>query len=258
MDPLTRGALFHEVQRDFFRAFTAGADMRALADRVLNNVAQRYAERLAPAIMRVWDSEIEDIRTDLHGWIHYIAGSTDWQPVHAELAFGLKDLDGRDPASRTEAVTAFGARIAGSIDLVEQHRTSGRLRVIDHKTGKPMDRKPSAVAGGAVLQPLLYAAAAEELLGATVERGELFYCTQRGNYIRYSIEYGPSSTKWAGRAMQIINDAITGGKLRTVPSRNACKLCEFRCNCGPYEERRIRRKIRSEELQPLDELRSMP
>ena len=35
---------------------------------------------------------------------------------------------------------------------------------------------------GAYLQPLLYALAAEQLLGGKVECGRLFYCTQRGGY----------------------------------------------------------------------------
>jgi ATP-dependent helicase/DNAse subunit B len=248
MDPLTRGALFHEVQ---FRVLRD----KSRADRVLDEVAAEYAERLAPAIKRVWDSEIEEIRTDLHGWLQYVSSETEWQPVHAELAFGLKDRERRDPASRSDAVAAFGAIVAGSIDLVERHCTTGNLRVIDHKTGKSPDRRPSAVAGGTCLQPLLYAAAAEQILGAKVERGELFYCTQRGNYTRHSIAFDAASTKWAARALEIINEAILGGNLPAVPAHEACTNCQFRCVCGPYEETRTHRKP---PLHALNELRCMP
>ena len=36
--------------------------------------------------------------------------------------------------------------------------------------------------GGATLQPLVYALAAREILGADTESGALFFCTQRGNF----------------------------------------------------------------------------
>ena len=83
MDPLTRGALFHEVQRDLFRALDREGllpldashmeKVRAIADCTLDAVAAAYEDKLAPAIPRVWRSEIEEIRTDLHGWLPYLS-----------------------------------------------------------------------------------------------------------------------------------------------------------------------------------------
>src|SRR5207302_3791953 len=160
---------FHAAQRDLFMELSrAGllpvngerlSRIRDLADATLNRIAAQYEEDLAPAIPRVWSSEVEEIRADLHGWLGQLAGSDDgWLPIHFELAFGLARDPRRDPASsESEAVLASGVRLRGSIDLVERHSTRGVLRVIDHKTGKAPDRHPMWVGGGAALQPLLYA-----------------------------------------------------------------------------------------------------
>ena len=104
-------------------------------------------------------------------------------PAHFELAFGLRDLEDRDPGSIGEPATILGGiQVRGSIDLVERHRSRDVFRIIDHKTGKAPERKQPYVGGGATLQPLLYALAAREILGAEPESGALFFCTQRGNF----------------------------------------------------------------------------
>src|SRR5579863_3098396 len=71
MDPLTRGGLFHAVQRDLFMELKSQgllpvdrerlARVRDILDRRLDQAAAQYAEDLAPAIPRVWASEIEEI-----------------------------------------------------------------------------------------------------------------------------------------------------------------------------------------------------
>src|SRR5262249_2852331 len=169
LDPLTRGALYHEVQFQFFREIqTAGLlpvrpqnTPQALdfADRVLNRVAGKYEEDLAPAIPRVWKTSVEEIRTDLRGWIHELARPAgDWQPAHFEFAFGIRVGADRDPKSTPEdALVLDGVRLRGSIDLVERDPARGLLRVTDHKTGKAPERLPRWIGGGELLQPLLYA-----------------------------------------------------------------------------------------------------
>jgi len=129
-------------------------------------VAAEYEDDLAPAIARVWKTEVEDVRTDLRGWIRNVAESEpDWVPFHFEFAFGLAREENRDPESvQGEARILNGVRLRGSIDLVERHATRNALRVTDHKTGKAPQNRPQYVGGGAILQPLLYALAAEQLL----------------------------------------------------------------------------------------------
>ena len=131
IDPLTRGALFHHAQFQFLREWQAdptvdfGLHLLRL-DEIVNRVAEEYAEKLAPAIQRVWDAEIEEIRTDLRAWLRiWNEELADWEPIHFEFAFGaprLRDAD-HDPSSIAEPVALAGdALVRGSIDLVERHR----------------------------------------------------------------------------------------------------------------------------------------
>ncbi len=269
MDPLTRGGLFHAVQRDLYMELQRNellpmnrerlARIRDIADRTLDRVAAQYAEDLAPAIPRVWNSEVEEIRADLHGWLGMLAASDDgWMPIHFELGFGLPQDARRDPASReAEAILPNGIRLRGSIDLVEQHQLHGTLRVIDHKTGKAPDRPPVYVGGGAALQPMLYALAAEATLGRAVESSELSYCTQRGNYQRIEMDASPGARAFIGRVLEIIGSSIHEGFLPAAPQDGACALCDYRSVCGPYEEQRSKKK-KSDRLDALVELRNMP
>src|SRR5262249_16625558 len=147
-------------------------------------VAAEYEDKLAPAVERVWKSEVEDLRTDLRGWLQHVAkNDSDWEPRHFELAFGLAGSDGRDPASSpAEAILDEGVRLRGSIDPVERNTSTGAYRVTDHKTGKFPETTPGTLGGGKALQPMLYGLAAEKLLGSPVESGRLFFSTQRGGY----------------------------------------------------------------------------
>ncbi len=269
LDPLTRGALFHEVQFTLLSALKAAGllplDEERLktaieaADRTLDRIAAQYEDDLAPAVPRVWKTGIEDLRTDLRGWLQQVAQNDgDWEPAHFEFAFGLETRAGHDPQSmREEALLDQGVRLRGSIDLVEKHVPSGVLRVTDHKTGKAPERIPAYTGGGRVLQPLLYALAAERLFGVGVESGRLFYATQRGGYKQIGITVNASARRFMQRLLHNIDDAIATGFLPPVPEKDACGICDYRVVCGPYEEHRAARaKNRQDErLDGLHEIR---
>ncbi len=266
LDPLTRGALVHEVQREFLRWFRGLPDTPQLPelfthlDEVLHQVSASYAEKIAPAIPRVWNSELEDVRTDLRGWLLFWHSQLgEWEPLHFELGFGLGKGDGEhDPASQPEGVEVAGARVRGSIDLVERHRRRGSLRITDHKTGRAPDRDPTYIAGGTVLQPILYALAAERMLGASADSGRLFYCTQRGNYSEANIEISTRARDYFARALGLIDEAIASGFLPAAPAEGACSMCAYSCICGPHEEIRVKRSKDSEALTRLNQLRCLP
>ena len=270
MDPMTRGALFHAVQfRLLGKLKSAGllpvnagrlAQALVIADEVLNLVAGEYADKLAPAIERVWRTEIEDLRTDLRGWLQHIAANDeDWVPEHFEFAFGLRERDGRDLASTGEdAILEEGVRLRGSIDLVERHATRAVLRVTDHKTGKPPEKTPAYVGGGLFLQPLLYGLAARQLLNAEVGSGRLLYATQRGGYQWAEIAITDRSRAFLAKLLANIDASIAEGFLPPAPQKDACGNCDYRPVCGPYEELRFGKKNRQDErLEPLTEIRGM-
>jgi ATP-dependent helicase/nuclease subunit B len=263
MDPRTRGALFHEIQFELFQELQRAGllpvnDVRlpealSRADTVLDRVASKYQEKLAPAIPRVWKSETEDLRTDLRGWLQHVArNDDDWEPVQFELSFG----------NENPVTLAEGVNLRGRIDLVEKkivkHGERDAFRVTDHKTGKRPDTIPRWVGGGRSLQPLLYGLAAEQLLGSPVEAGRLLYATQRGGYTPVEIKLDDRARQFLLKLLADIDASITGGFLPPAPAKDACEICDFRIVCGPYEERRLTKKDRHDErLEPLTEIRGM-
>jgi len=272
MDPLTRGALFHQALFSILGELKNSsllpvesrnlAPALAIADQVLERVAAQYEEELAPAIPRVWRSQIDDLRTDIRGWLRHIsANEAEWQPIHFELAFGLAPDSGRDPASVAEEANLeeYGVRLRGSIDAVERHAASGALRITDHKTGKAPDSVPQFVGGGRYLQPLLYGLAAEKLLGHAVECGRLLYATHQGGYQTIEIKLDHRARLFLTRLLANIDASIAEGFLPPVPQKDACDFCDYRAVCGPYEESRAARykERRDERLDALIEIRGM-
>jgi RecB family exonuclease len=265
MDPADRGNLYHAVQFELLRDLAAaglvpvtGANLAAALERldaVLQEEAARAERDLAPAIPQIWRAEVQSIRADLRGWLQQKALlEADWTPEFHELSFGLKSLAGRDPRSRKEAVTVSGGyQLQGSIDLVERH-ASGVVRVVDHKTGRIPEPRPETVGRGELLQPTLYALAAEEILGEPVATGRLYYSTIAQNYTAIDVPLHDWTRRRAQHVLEVINQAIVNGALPAAPREDGCKNCEYLPVCGPYEEERVKEKSQAE-LKGLKELR---
>jgi CRISPR/Cas system-associated exonuclease Cas4 (RecB family) len=271
MDPLTRGSLFHKVQAEFYRALEAAgrlpiasaaiADASRMLDAVLDRVAAEYREELSPAIDRVWNDEIGELRRDLGIWIQKIADLREWRPAYFEFSFGLDD-EGRDPRSLSAPVTVDGRFVLrGSVDLIEEHAELGMLRITDHKTGKNRASADLVVGGGATLQPVLYSVAIEQGLGRRVAAGRLFFCTTAGGFTEQPVVINDHTRAQGLQVLTIIDRAVADGFLPPAPdqkphARPACTWCDFRPVCGPSVVERNRHKA-SERLADLDALRSM-
>jgi ATP-dependent helicase/nuclease subunit B len=270
MDPLTRGSLFHDVQFGVLtRLRDAGslplrpdglAAAFAIGDAVLDEEAARRHDALKPAIPRVWEDGIDVLRADLHEWLRRMAESDDgWVPQRFELAFGLPKGDRRhaDPASGGDPVPILGdtLRLRGAIDLVERH-PRGQLRVTDHKTGKVAAPAGVVVGGGQILQPLLYALAAERVLGEPVTSGRLYYCTSTGEYTVREVRVDAQSRDAVATVVATIGEALREGFLPAAPAERACRWCDYQSVCGPYEEQRVRLKP-AERLGPLLRVRAL-
>ena len=132
---------------------------------------------------------------------------------------------------------------------------SGRLRVTDHKTGRPPLAKEVSVGAGEVLQPLLYALVAQEVLGRPAERGRLYYSTRRGGFETREVPISPAHLHYLRDVLEAIDGAVEEVFLPAAPREGACKFCDFRPVCGPYEESRVGRKKR-ERLATLDRVRT--
>jgi ATP-dependent helicase/nuclease subunit B len=267
LDPLTRGAMFHEVQAEFFRELQrAGrlpvrdADMPDALARlaaVVSRVAADYHEQLAPAIERVWTDEIADIARDLRVWARRLPDSGDWIPEYFEFSFGLHD-DGRDPRSVPDPVLVGGRfLLRGSVDLIEQRKDRSALRVTDHKTGKNRTTWKTVIGGGSTLQPVLYSIVVEQALATPVTSGRLFYCTAPGGFTDHEIPLNDANRRLGLEALEIVDRAIGLGFLPPVPADRACAWCDFRVVCGPHEAERVRMKS-ADKLSDLEHLRKMP
>jgi CRISPR/Cas system-associated exonuclease Cas4 (RecB family) len=108
-----------------------------------------------------------------------------------------------------------------------------------------------------MLQPLLYALAAERLLDQPVASGHLFFCTQRGGYLHIDVPVNDESRERLTRVLRTIDSFIEQGFLPAAPQAGACSTCDYSPVCGPYEEQRVQRKP-ADRLAPLVELRGMP
>jgi RecB family exonuclease len=261
MDPLTRGALFHQVQRLVIEEFLRRgwwplnsarlAEAFPVADALLDEASRTGAERFAPALDSVWHSEVEELRLDLRAWIqHLVTSGSVWQPVAAEFEFGLPQ------SQQGVAVLEGGFQVRGAIDLIERH-PQGWWRITDHKTGRFPSQVPTHTGGGTVLQPLLYAHAAAQLSGNPVAAGRLYFCTRRGGYQEINVPVDEHSTTTLKQVLHSIDRAIETSALPAAPAAGACARCDYRLVCGPYEEERVRRKEKGP-LQPLEEYRSLP
>jgi ATP-dependent helicase/nuclease subunit B len=267
LDPLTRGAMFHEMQAEFFRELHhAGRlpvrepdvkDALARLDLIVGRVAAKYHEQLAPAIERVWQDEIADIARDLRVWARRLPDGRDWVPEYFEFSFGLDD-EGRDARSVPDAVLLDGRfLLRGSVDLIERRADGAALRVTDHKTGRNRTTWKTVIGGGATLQPVLYSMVVERALGVPVTSGRLFYCTAPGGFVEHEIPLNEANRRLGIEALEIVDRAIELGFLPPAPAERACTWCDFRVVCGPHEAERVRRKS-ADKLGDLDHLRKMP
>lgn len=268
VDPLTRGSLVHEIQTRLLRELQRTGDLplsvaglpaaRTRLDDVLDQVAARAHEDLAPAVERVWSDDVEAMRRDVQGWLTRLADEREWVPTWFEYGFGSVPGE-RDPASAPDPVVLDGGySLRGAIDLIERHAVTGELRVTDYKTGRPPDKLATLlIGGGTVLQPVLYGLAAEQTLGRHVHAGRLFYCTVAGGFSSHSRVLDEQARRAGIETLEVIDRAIATGALMAAPGERACERCDFRPVCGPDISRRVALKDRRT-LADLQELRSRP
>ncbi len=266
LDPLQRGTLVHEAQfalHTRLRALgllpiTAGniEQVGALLDETLDAVARDHEDRLCPAIDRIWDDGLAQIRADLREWLRRAPEDATWVPSHFELSFGLVDNGGRDTASHDlPAELDSGLKLRGSIDLVER-RADGVVRATDYQTGKVRAREGIVIDGGEILQPVFYALALEKLLpGTKVEGGRLYYCTAVGSYTTIPVPLDAKARDAAGLVTRAVGEALEKGFLPAAPSERACTYCDFKAVCGPHEELRVATKRPARALSLLNDLR---
>ena len=271
IDPLTRGDLFHQFQAATLRrlqrdgllplSFEVLPRAQQILTEAIRGIEDVEKDRLSPAIDRVWKDEMAAMTGDLRLWLEKLADEgADWTPERFEFSFGLADTLGRDERSRPEpALVADRFKLRGSIDMIERHRTTGFLRITDHKTGRNRTREGQTIVdGGKILQPVLYGLALKALEpDQTVFSGRLFYCTTAGDFKSYEIPLMGEAPQRGIEVLEIIDRAIDRGTLGPRPADKACDYCDYLVVCGRREQARTRTKDAAL-FADLDELRKMP
>jgi CRISPR/Cas system-associated exonuclease Cas4 (RecB family) len=188
----------------------------------------------------VWDDGVAAIRADLHEWLARLAAEREFVPWRFELAFGI---DPRDPDSRADPVPLdSGIRLRGSIDLVERD-AAGRLRATDYKTGKVRAPRGAVIAGGEVLQPVLYALALEKMYpDAAVHGGRLHHITRGAGFEAVDVPLDAAARASIDVLAGAVGGALADGFLPAAPRAGACRFCDYLPICGPHEEARTARK----------------
>jgi CRISPR/Cas system-associated exonuclease Cas4 (RecB family) len=266
IDPLVRGLLFHRAAYETIQRMTSAGlfpvtenNLEAaleILDEAVGQASAEYASKYSPAILAIWENEVAMIKADLRGWLQNMTADQGWQPIAAELSFGRPLDETHDPQSIANTVGILNEfTFMGSIDLIERS-SNGSLRVTDYKTGRVPYPQPQAVGGGAYLQPLIYALAAEAMLGQPVAGGRLHYATIRGNYKWILVSLNDSNKRALVKVLDGIDTSIRNGFLPAAPNEGACEHCDYIPICGPYEEDRTKKKSHVE-LKALTQIRGM-
>src|SRR5262249_28562952 len=113
--------------------------------------------------------------------------------------------------------------------------------------------------GGEMLQPVLYALAAEKLFAGegTVTEGRLYFCTSTGGFSEQAVPLDQRARDAAVQVAEAVGDAITRPFLPAAPAGGECDRCDYRAVCGPYEEFRPARKPQGN-LDLLNAVRALP
>ena len=278
LDPLTRGSLLHDVFFHLGREFRERnlaplaegrlSEAFAMLETVFWRVEEEVRERVAPAIDRIWQDQMDGLLGDLRGFLQRYA-ATGRMPLANELTFGMGARQPADPASRTEAaVLPGGLRLHGSIDVVER-LADGAIQITDYKTGRASietTRQQRILFGGRALQPLLYALAYEALSGTPTASGRLYYATIRGTYLETVVDTASEESRAVFEAfVDGLDRATRNGRFPALPnpgvSYRVCDYCDYLPVCGPRPANHARTKARAGFAAALDEvvqIRSLP
>ncbi len=238
LDSTSRGSLLHAVFEQFAKMYLgrqqdlllpqAKLDLLTVADFVI----AEWREKVPPPGEAVFQREVRELHeaatTFLSMECHSLERGDLGKWLHLEYSFGGADAPGVYALDNNEAL-----QLKGRADRIDE-LPDGTLRVIDYKTGSSArfakNNKKGIFDGGRQLQPALYAAAYETLLGRPVSSFEYRFPTKKGEstIISYSSEE-------LGDARPIIAKLIDHTKkgtfIATTDGAEDCKFCDYQTIC---------------------------
>jgi ATP-dependent helicase/nuclease subunit B len=237
LDESQRGSLLHAVFQRFGTAYRGHQreilepDARDLILVLTREELARWKRDVPPPSTAAFAAESEEIERSALTFLKMEQDALDqmegeWEAF--ELEFGLPGTPG------ASLVLPGGRRLAvsGRVDRVDR-LPSGRLRVIDYKTGaaryyeKKAEEPPFS--GGRRIQAGVYAAVVERLLGDPVDLFEYVFPSSRGQHGR--VPYSRDELDAAGPIISRLLDLVAGGLFLATDDPADCAFCDFRQVC---------------------------
>jgi ATP-dependent helicase/nuclease subunit B len=247
-----RGSLVHEVLERFMaesldtppgQPWTA-ADHARMREHVLE-VAARYEEEGRTGRPLLWEAELGRLVRRLEHVLEVDSGaraSAGVHPVGIELAFGIDAPDGAPGAPPVAFVTGSGRQVTfrGMIDRVDRDPATGRLVVLDYKTGRDdgysgIDR--DITAAGRHLQLVIYGEAARQHYGGGDVEAYFWFVELGSSAKRVGGPIGAAERNRFGEVIDVIADGIEQGKFPANPGEadyfgfEHCMFCEYNRVC---------------------------
>ncbi|MGC9399154.1 MAG: PD-(D/E)XK nuclease family protein [Anaerolineae bacterium] len=234
-DVLILGSIYHLVLERLYARVPDGdpdrlrAELDAVAREVYATAPDDYGFRPTPLWERQQEELTETLRRTLEALIE--AGG-DYVPLEPELAFGLQ---GRPPlVIRRDGITL---QLRGYIDRVDR-AADGKLRIIDYKAGStPIS--PRDLVEGTRLQLPLYALAAQEALGESVDSGFYWHISSAEasslKLERFSGGVAGAIETAVAHALSIV-EAVRAGEFAPAPPSGGCpRFCPAAVYCEEFK-----------------------
>jgi hypothetical protein len=272
LHPRDRGALLHDILQDFFsrlrqtdRVPIAAQDqvvLRALLRQVAEEHCQTFARSKVTGFPLLWELEQERLRERLALLLEReYETASDFLPTAFEAYFGVdapSDAEAFFPPTPVwfalEAGEDIGLR--GRVDRIDLIAGSGRARLLDYKTGKPIRGR---FAGGTALQLPLYLFAAR-MLRPDLEWVSAEYVSVGQTGSRevpfFTAATWPESLETLRQLVTALVQGMRSGCFVATP--DSCYPCPFPLICGGQSEARAARKQHDPRLDLLRQVKATP
>ncbi len=255
------GTLYHAVAHRLFAELAEQGrlpireeDLGTLAARVGALIAEELAAFAAeggivnPALLDPVRVRLQsDLEEMLREEVQAAKGGDGFVPSEFEREFAGLDVPLAEGASIT---------FRGKIDRIDVEPESGRVRVIDYKTGKYFWKKDEQFKGGRELQLAIYNRAARELYPTKeVAEAAYYYATATGDYRRKACPATPEVDQTLTQVLAALDGLAAAGVF--PPVADTCTFCDFKLVCGPFREQRAARKADDPRLAAFRRLRGI-
>lgn len=237
LDALERGSLLHELFEAFARAY-AGRQHEIADDAareailaMMDKVVARWRDDVPPPGEAVFEAEVGELRRAALAFLRMerdaLAAGDAGRWSRFEIGFGAGDTAGS--YALAGGATLF---VKGRADRVDE-LPDGTVRVVDYKTGKATVYRKSPRSGpfngGRQLQPALYAAALEAVVGRPVSRFEYRFPTERGG--NEIVAYDAAELAGAREVVAGLLEHVRTGAFIPTTDDADCAYCDYQAVC---------------------------